>query len=108
MESLDSTIRRLHSDVMYDFLSNACSDIDRDSVISCISDVLSKHGFTISRCTLLSIDGEVVQSPEFARYVRVEARHPDTGNISHIFTFAIIRRRDKYDVLYLQSAVIVK
>ncbi|NPB00755.1 MAG: hypothetical protein GXO10_05210 [Crenarchaeota archaeon] len=108
MRDLDSLIRDLHSNVMRELMSDVCSEIDGSEVVSCVRNVLSKYGFNINSCTLLSINGEVVDDPDFARYIRVEASHPDTRGLSHIFTFGLFKRSGKFNVIYLQSAIIKK
>ncbi len=108
MRDLDSLIRDLHSNVMRELMSDVCSGIDGNEVIPCVKNVLSKYGFNINSCTLMSINGEVVDDPDFARYIRIEASHPETGNLSHVFTFGLFKRGGKFNVIYLQSAIIKK
>ncbi len=108
MKDLDSFVRDLHSNVMRELMNDVCANIDGNEVIHCVRNVLSKYGFNINSCVLMSINGDVVDDPDFARYIRVEASHPDTGDLSHIFTFGLFKRGGKFNVIYLQSAIVKK
>ncbi len=108
MRDLEFQVRELHGNIMREFMNNVCSDLDAGEVSSCIRDVLSRYGFNVLSMTLLSIDGDVVQDINFARYARVEAYHPSTNNVSHIFTFAIFKRGSKFNIVYLQSAIVIR
>ncbi|NPA23309.1 MAG: hypothetical protein GXO23_03330 [Crenarchaeota archaeon] len=108
MNDLDSLIRELHSNVMRDLMGDVCSELNGDEVVSCVRNVLSKYGFNINSYVLMSINGEVVDDPDFARYLRVEASHPSTGDLSHVFTFGVLKRSGKFNVIYLQSAIVKK
>ena len=95
----------LHSEVVKLFMSDVCKDLTPDKVSSCISDNLSNLGFEVLEIQYFDLDGNIVNKIEDAKYVRVIANHKETENIKHIFTFALIGIRDKYKVLYLQSAI---
>ena len=104
MGELDRRIYELHSKVMNEFMSGKCYDVDEPLVIDCIKDTLAGIGLSINDVTLFDLDGNVTNDISNARYVRVITTSNYVGG-EQIFTFALIKLRNKYRVLYLQSAV---
>ncbi len=105
MVDVETVAAQLHNEVFQEMSRGRCSNIRKDEVVRCVENVLRELGFTILDLCLASLDGEPVQDVEFARYIRVEARHPQTGSSIHIFTFAIFKHGELYNVIYLQSAI---
>ncbi|MGC9180662.1 MAG: hypothetical protein ACP5GZ_10740 [Vulcanisaeta sp.] len=104
MSNLDKRVYELHSRVMSEFMGGRCYDVDESLVIDCIKDVLTGIGLSINDVTLFDIDGNVAKDINSAKYVRVTATS-NYINGEQIFTFALLKFRDKYRVLYLQSAI---
>ncbi len=104
MSGLDRRIYELHSKVMSEFMGGKCYDIDEALVIDCIREALTGIGLRISDITLFDIDGNITSNIDNAKYVRVTTTS-NYVNGEQIFTFALIKLRNKYRVLYLQSAV---
>ena len=104
-KEIERKISMLHSEVVKLFMSDVCIDLTPDRINVCISDSLSGIGFEVLEIQYFDLDGNIVDTLEKAKYVRVIANHRETENIRHIFTFAVIGTRNKYKVLYLQSAV---
>lgn len=98
-------IQRIHGEVMGAFMAGSCSDIPFESIIDCIGSQLSKVNLRISEARILNLDGVDTNNPDEAKYVRVVA---NDGQIDHIFTFALVKRKGLFNVLYLQSAVSIK
>ncbi|MFP3173480.1 MAG: hypothetical protein RXR44_02835 [Vulcanisaeta sp.] len=104
MSEVDRRIYELHRKIMNEFMGGKCYDIDESFVIDCIENVFTNTGLSIKDITLFDIDGNIVNSINNARYVRVVAEGKGVGG-DQIFTLALIRIRNSYRVLYLQSAV---
>ncbi|WP_054842533.1 hypothetical protein [Vulcanisaeta distributa] len=104
MSGLDRRVYELHSKVMNEFMSGKCYDIDEALVIDCIKDTLTNIGLSVNDIVLFDIDGNVTNEIGNARYVRVTTTS-NYVNGEQIFTFALIKLRNRYRVLYLQSAV---
>ena len=94
----------MHSKVMSEFMGGKCYDVDEDLVLDCIRDALTEVGLRVNDVTLFDIDGNVTNNISNARYVRVTTTSNYVSG-EQIFTFALIRSRNRYRVLYLQSAV---
>jgi hypothetical protein len=92
---------------MQEFMSGKCSDIPLDSVEPCVRQVLENLGFHVKEIRYFTLEGNETQNLQEAKYIRVEATHDLTAsrNVTHIFTFALMKHRDNYKVLYLQSAI---
>ncbi len=105
MSSSETTISQLHGEVFQEFSKGRCSELSKDEVLKCVENVFRELGFQIYDLCLVSLDGEPVRDLDFARYIRIEARHPQTGTTMHIFTLAVFKRKDRYNVIFLQSAV---
>lgn len=103
VEETDKRVYELHKKVMELFMGSKCYDIDGELLIECVKDELAELGLKVITYSLFDIDGNEVNDPNNARYLRVETQGPVPGK--HIFTFAIIKSRGKFRVLYLQSAV---
>ncbi|MFB6470300.1 MAG: hypothetical protein TU36_003585 [Vulcanisaeta sp. AZ3] len=104
MENVDKRVYEIHSKVMKEFMNNKCYDIDENLVIECINNTLSDIGLSVKEVMLFDLDGNITQTVNNARYVKIIATSNEI-NGKQIFTFALIRYRDKYRVLYLQSAI---
>ncbi|WP_054855887.1 hypothetical protein [Vulcanisaeta sp. JCM 16161] len=89
---------------MSEFMGSKCYDVDETLVIDCIKDALTSIGLSVNDVTLFDIDGNVTNNISNARYVRVSTTS-NYVNGEQIFTFALIKSRNRYRVLYLQSAV---
>ncbi|ADN51748.1 hypothetical protein [Vulcanisaeta distributa] len=104
MSGLDKRVYELHSRVMSEFMGGRCYDVDETLVIDCIRDALTDIGLSVNDVVLFDIDGNVTNEISNAKYVRVTTTS-NYVNGEQIFTFALIKLRNKYRVLYLQSAV---
>ncbi|WP_054857346.1 hypothetical protein [Vulcanisaeta sp. JCM 16159] len=104
MSNLNKRVYELHGRVMSEFMGGKCYDIDEPSVISCIKDALASIGLSVKDLIFFDIDGNIVKDLGSARYVRVTATIDDVSG-EQIFTFALLKFRNKYRVLYLQSAI---
>ncbi|GAB6945208.1 hypothetical protein [Vulcanisaeta sp. JCM 14467] len=104
MSELDRRVYELHSKVMNEFMGGKCYDVDESLVIDCIRDALTSIGLSINDVTLFDLDGNVTNNISNAKYVRVTTTSNYVSG-EQIFTFALIKLRNKYRVLYLQSAV---
>ena len=108
MSQLERAVSTLHSSVMQEFMRGKCSEVEASLVKQCVKGVLEELGFEIKDFRMFTLDGQETESIEDARYLRVEATHEMSGDIIHVFTFALMKHRDKFKVLYLQSAVKVR
>ena len=107
MSELERVVNLLHSTVMSAFSKDACGEVSVGEASSCIRGMLENLGFKVLDLRLFSLEGEEVRTESEASYVRVEASHELSSylKITHIFTFALLRRRDKLKVVFLQSAI---
>ncbi|WP_229709910.1 hypothetical protein [Vulcanisaeta souniana] len=94
----------MHGKVMNMFMGNQCYDVDPPLVMDCVKNALTSIGLNVEEIMFFDIDGNVSQDIDNARYVRAVATSNEI-NGKQIFTFALIKYRGKYKVLYLQSAV---
>ncbi len=101
----ETSVSQLHGEVLQEFSKGRCSELQKEEVLRCVEEVFRDLGFQIYDLCLVSLDGEPVRDIDFARYIRIEARHPQTGSMMHIFTLAVFRRKDRYNVIFLQSAI---
>ncbi len=85
------------------FMGGKCYDLNGELVIDCVKEALSEVGLRVTSLSLYNLDGNEVSDINNARYLRVETQGDIPGR--HIFTFAIIKVRDRFRVLYLQSAI---
>jgi len=110
VSELEQIVRLLHSSVMSEFSKGACSEVRSEEVKSCVKEVFEQLGFEVKDIRFFTLDGEETVSAENASYVRVEATHELSSHleVTHIFTFALVKRRDKFKVVFLQSAIKVK
>ncbi len=104
-EKLRRRVQLIHGKVMEAFMSGACEGVAFDSIINCVKGQLSNVGLSVNDVKLLNIDGVESNNPDEVKYVRAVA---NDGQVDHIFTFAVVKRRDVYNVLYLQSAVSIR
>ncbi len=104
-EKLRRRVQSIHGKVMEAFMSGSCEGIPFDSIISCVREQLSNVGLSTTEVKLLNLDGVETNDPSEVKYVRAVATD---GQVDHIFTFAVVKRKDAYNVLYLQSAVSIK
>ncbi len=104
MGEVSKRVYEIHGRVMNEFMGSKCYDIDETLVLDCIKDALTDIGLSVKDITLFDLDGNVTQEFSNARYVRVTTTSKEV-NGEQIFTFALIKIRNKYRVLYLQSAL---
>lgn len=86
--------------------------LDRDPCVvdqasqlaSCIEERLRGVGFRVRSVQFLDSNVDPVDTPERARFIRVEASAADEN--THVFTFAVLKPGGRYKALWLQSAVI--
>ncbi|ABW02583.1 hypothetical protein [Caldivirga maquilingensis] len=104
-ERLRRRVQSIHGKVMEAFMSGSCEGVAFDSIVNCVKGQLSNVGLSVTDVKLLNLDGVETNNPDEVKYVRAVA---NDGQVDHIFTFAVIKRRDTYNVLYLQSAVSIK
>ncbi len=104
MSGLDKRVYEIHGKVMNMFMGNQCYDVDPPLVMDCVKNALSDIGLNVKEIMFFDIDGNVTQDINNAKYMRVVATSNGI-NGRQIFTFALIKYRGKYKVLYLQSAV---
>lgn len=104
-EELRKRVQRIHGKVMEAFMGGSCEGLTFEAIGECVRNQLSGVGLNVTEVKLLNLDGVETSNPEDVRYVRAVA---DDGQVSHIFTFAVIRRRNLYNVFYLQSAVSIR
>ncbi|KUO92518.1 MAG: hypothetical protein RXO22_00725 [Thermocladium sp.] len=107
MESSDDeaskAIQKIHSEVMMSFMKD-CSNLDFNDIGSCVASKLRENGLEVLDIRMFDLDGRETNDPSTVKYVRASVKG-DLPNIEHIFTFAVIKRRDKFNVLFMQSAV---
>ena len=102
-DEVSKAVQKIHSEVMMEFMKD-CSGLEFTDIINCVSEKLRGAGLEVKDIRMLDLDGNQTNEPNSVKYVRAVA----TGNIpnvEHIFTFATIKRRDKFNVLFMQSAV---
>ena len=104
-ERLRRRVQSIHGKVMEAFMSGSCEGVAFDSIVNCVKEQLSNVGLSVADVKLLNLDGVETNNPDEVKYVRAVA---NDEQVDHIFTFAVVKRRDAYNVLYLQSAVSIK
>ncbi|MFP3240399.1 MAG: hypothetical protein RXO26_04435 [Caldivirga sp.] len=104
-EGFRRRVQQLHGKVMETFMSGSCEGLTFEAIGDCVRGQLSGLGLNVVEVRLLNLDGVETSNPDDVKYVRAVA---NDGQVDHIFTFAVVRRKNLYNVLYLQSAVSIK
>lgn len=97
----------LHGRVKEEFDRNPCVVDSPAQIADCAKAKLSAAGFEVKEVGLLDANVDPADSPERARFLRLEAKYGDSPD-KHIFTFAILKAAGKYKLLWLQSAAATK
>ncbi len=110
MSELEQIVGMLHSSIMNKFNEGACGEVSVQEALSCVKRVFEQLGFEIRDIRLFTLEGEETEVVDKASYIRVEAIHELSKHLDvvHIFTLALIKRKDKLKIMFLQSAVKVK
>jgi len=95
-----------HGEVKRLFEEKPCFDLPKDEVLKCITDRLSSLGYMVLETSLWTLFAEPTEDLDEAKFARVEARYPN-DEVKHIFTFALLKARGRFRVLFAQSAVVV-
>ena len=104
-DELVKRVQKIHGAVMEEFLVNPCEGVPFSSLKECIAERLSKHNLRPVNIQVLNIDGAATDDPNEAKYVRAVCSE---GDVDHIFTFALVKRRGLFNVIFMQSAVSIK
>ncbi|MEZ0249182.1 MAG: hypothetical protein ABWJ97_07885 [Thermoproteus sp.] len=104
---MSAEISVLHGKAKEEFDKNPCMTDSPAQLGDCAKDRLAAVGFQVGDVSYLDANVDPAESPERARFLRVEATYGGSPD-RHIFTFAILKAGGKFKLLWLQSAVMTK
>ncbi|CCC82635.1 hypothetical protein [Thermoproteus tenax] len=104
---MSADVSILHGKAKEEFDKSPCVVDAASQLGDCAKERLAAAGFEVGDVMYLDANVDPADSPERARFLRVEARHSGSPG-KHIFTFAILKSAGKFKLLWLQSAVATK
>ncbi|MCI4464656.1 MAG: hypothetical protein RXQ56_09790 [Thermoproteus sp.] len=104
---MSAEISLLHGRAKEAFDRDPCVADSPAQLGDCARGRLASAGFEARDLAYLDANVDPAESPERARFLRVEAKYGESPD-KHIFTFAILKSAGKYKLLWLQSAVATK